>query len=77
MIFRVLQFFDNIIGRVLKYYAIEELPIPVRVITKMYQWVTQSKIEEYGNKLQFLNRTKQHFDWDNDELNNHELAVKD
>ena len=43
----------------------------------MYQRVTQSKIEEYGNKLQFLNRTKQHFDWDNDELNNHELAVKD
>ena len=43
----------------------------------MYQRVTQSKIEEYGNKLQFLNRTKKHFDWDKDEPNNNEDLVKD
>ena len=43
----------------------------------MHQWVTQPKIEEYGNNLQFFNRTKQNFYWDNDERNNNEELVKE
>ena len=70
-------FFGNITGIFVKYCTIEELPNNVSVIRKMYQWVTQPKIEEHGNKLQFFNRSKQHFDWDNDERNNHEELFKD
>ena len=36
-----------------------------------------AKHEEYGNKLHYLNSTKQQFDWDNDEIENDEELVKD
>ena len=56
----------------MKHHTIEELPMSAKVIIKIDQWGTWSKIEEYGNKIQFLNRTKKQFDWDNDELDNNE-----
>ena len=35
------------------------------------------KCEEYGKKLKFLNRTKQKYGWDNDELNDDDGLVKE
>ena len=61
----------------MKHHTIEELPMSARFIIKIDQWGTWSKIEEYGNKIQFLNRTKKQFDWDNDELDNNEELVED
>ena len=38
----------------------------------MNAWGKESKHQEYGNKLKFLNRTNEKYDWDNDELNDDE-----
>ena len=39
------KYFDTLKGRVLKHSKIEELPMPVRVIRKIYQWVIIFKQE--------------------------------
>ena len=59
------------------HHTIEELPMPARVIRKMDKWGTKLKIEDYGNKLQFLNYTKHKFDWDNYELDDNGELVKE
>ena len=71
------KYFDTLKGRVLKHSKIEELPMPVRVIRKIYQWVIIFKQEQNVNKLQFLNRSKQNFDWDNDNIDDNEEIIKD
>ena len=45
----------------------------------MNAWGKKSKREDYGNRLKFLNCTKQKYDWDNDQLNDDDegLAKKD
>ena len=57
-------------GKVLKRRKITEFPLPSRVINKVNNWGKRSKIEEYGNKLVFLDRHRQKYDWDNDEIVN-------
>ena len=63
-------------GLVLKRRKIIPLPVPDRVIKKVNQWGVRSKREEYGKKLKFLNRNRQKYDWDNDELNDEEGLVE-
>lgn len=55
-------------GRVIKRRKIIPFHMPDRVIRKVNQWGARSKQEEYGNKLAFLNRNKEKYDWDNDDL---------
>ena len=42
--------------------------MPGRVIRRMNLWGKRSKKERYGKKLNFLNRVKKEYDWENDEL---------
>ena len=51
--------------------------MPDRVIKKMNQWSESTKREKYESKLIFLNRTKEKYDWDNDELQYGEVLIKD
>ena len=44
------------------------VPIPYWVIKKINKWDEITKRKEYGRKLKFLNRTKEKYDWDNDEI---------
>ena len=46
--------------------------MPYQVINKMNQWGERTKREEYGRKLTFLNRTKEKYNWDNNELKQEE-----
>ena len=41
--------------------------MPNRVIRRMNWWGKKSKQIQYGRKLEFLNRRKQSYDWENDE----------
>ena len=59
----------------MKRRAVEELPMPAKVIIEMDQWVKQLILKEYVNNIQFLNNTKQQFDCYNDELNDHGKLV--
>ena len=47
------------------------------IIKKMNWWGSKTKGEEYGSKLQFLNRNKEKFEWDNDELCNDSKLVEE
>ena len=42
--------------------------MPDDVIKTMNRWGHGQKAITFGNKLEFLNRAKQHFDWENEEL---------
>ena len=46
--------------------------MPARVIKKMNQWEEREKIQEYGKILTFINRAKEKYNWDNDELQEEE-----
>ena len=60
--------FDLTTGVVKKPRSVTEFPIPDRVIGLVNQWGKRYQKEERENKLEFLNRRKLKFDWDNDEL---------
>ena len=46
------------------------------IIKKMNWWDSKNNGEECGNKLQFLNKNKEKFDWDNDEVSNNDELVE-
>ena len=60
--------FDLKTGKVLYRRTCKELPMPGGVIRRMNLWGKRSKKERYGKKLNFLNRVKKEYDWENDEL---------
>ena len=45
-----------------------EFPIPDRVIGLVDAWGKRYQKEEKENKIEFLNRQKLKYDWDNEEL---------
>ena len=55
--------FDLLTGKVVVCWTIRELPIPDRVLRLANHWGKESRTVEYGNKLEFLNRLKEKFDW--------------
>ena len=63
-------------GQVLKCRTIHEFPMPDRTVARMNQWGIRSKRETYGRKLQFLNWSKDKYDWDNDEFEEDEGLVE-
>jgi len=54
-------------GMVLKRRNFTEYPMPDKVITKVNQWGSRTKREQFGMKTQFLNRKQKAFDWDNED----------
>ena len=49
--------------------------MPNRVIIKVNNLGRRSKRERYGRKLEFLNRKKEKFDWDNMELEDNNMVL--
>ena len=64
-------------GQGLKRRTIHEFPMPDRTVERMNQSGIRFKRETYGRKLQFLNRSKDKYDWDNDEFEEDEGLVED
>ena len=60
--------FDLKTGVVKKPRTVTRFPCPDRVITLVDTWGRRYQKEERKNKLEFLNRKKLQFDWDNDDL---------
>jgi len=48
--------------------TIKAIPMPQDVIKTVHDWARRSAHDEYKNKLVFLNRKKQRYEWDNDDL---------
>ena len=64
-------------GLVLNQRVNTVVPMPYQVVNKTNQWGDGTKREEYGRKLTFLNRTKEKYDWYNDELQEGEGMLED
>ena len=69
--------FDIKTGKVKKPRTISVFPMPDRVLKLVNQWGQRSQREEVQNKLEFLNRLKQRYDWDNDDLEDDEGLVEE
>ena len=64
-------------GLVLNQRVNTVVPMPYLVINKMNQWGERTKREEYGGKLTFLNRTKEKYDYDNNEIQEEEGLLQE
>ena len=49
--------------------VVKKVPYPDRVIKRVNEWRKTPRGEKYSDGLEFLNRKKQPFDWENEELN--------
>ena len=68
--------FDLGTGKVVVRRTIKVLPMPDRVVKSLNAWGKSPKNLAYENKLEFLNRHKQKYDWDNKELDIDEGKVE-
>ena len=48
---------------------VKELPYSDRVIKRVNEWGKTPRGETYSDGIEFLNRKRQPFDWENEELN--------
>ena len=69
--------FDIKTGVVVKRRKTTKMPMSDQVLNHMNEWGKKLKCEEYGIKLKFPNRTKQRYDWDNDDLDDDESIVEE
>jgi hypothetical protein len=61
--------FDFNTGIVKKTCTITPLPMPDRVIAIIKDWGQRQQKEDKASMLEILNRKRQQYDWDNDNLN--------
>ena len=67
--------FDLIIGRIMKPLTITKYMMPDRIISLANECGLRFQKEEKKEKLVFMNRHKQRYDWDNEDLNIKERLV--
>ena len=60
--------FDLDAGKVVTRRIIEEIPYPDCVIKRVNEWGKTTRGEKYSDGVEFRNRKKQPFDWENKEL---------
>ena len=53
------------------------LPMPDQVIKLINKWGSNSDKANYGTMLQFCNRNKAKFDWDNDDIEKDKGLIED
>ena len=68
--------FDLKTGVVKKPRSVTRFPCPDRVIALVNAWGRRYQKAERANKIEFLNRQKLKFDWDNDELDESEPLIE-
>ena len=73
----LLKCFDLLTGLVVGRRTFDVLPMPDRVVKLLNEWGSKSDKANYGTTLQFRNRNKVKFDWDNDELEEDEDLIED
>ena len=56
--------------------TIKVLPMPEMLLRLANRWGKSSRSEQYGNKLEFLDRHKEKFDWDNEDIEDKEGLVE-
>ena len=51
--------------------------MPGQIMKNMNWWGNKTNREEYGNKLQFLNKNEEQFDWDDHEFDDTDELVEE
>jgi len=60
--------FDVKTGAIKKCRTIRNMPMPQSIITTVHSWAKRSLREEHLRKMVFLNRNKEKYDWDSEDL---------
>ena len=68
--------FDLLTGEVVVLWTIKVLPMPDSILKLINHWGKLSRSQQYGTKLESLDRNKANFDWDNDDLEENEGLVE-
>ena len=69
--------FDLKTGAAKKVRTVKSFPLPTRIIELVNAWGRRYQKEDKKDKLEFLNRQRLKYDWDNDELEYNERIVDD
>ena len=67
--------FDLETGKVIFRLTITQLPMPTSIIQVIINWGKSQKNTYFKNKLEFWDRLKQKYDWENDDLYVTEVKV--
>ena len=59
---------DVVTGAIKKCRTIRNMPMPQAIITTVHTWVKHSARDEHLGKMVFLNRNKEKYNWDNEDL---------
>ena len=70
-----MKVFDICTGKVKKPRTITILPVPDRVIVLVNKWGKRFQRESQRHKLEFLNRHKDKYAWDNDDLEDNDMTL--
>ena len=68
--------FDLLTGKLAIRRTVKVVPYPDRIIRLANSWGKQSRSKQFGNKLEFLDRNKVRYDWDNEEIEEEEALVE-
>ena len=63
-------------GKVIVRRTIKILLMPERILKLEDHWRKSSQSQQYGNKLEFLDRRKAKFDWENEDIEEDEGLVE-
>ena len=70
-----MKVFDICTGKVKKPRTITILPVPDRVIVLVNKWGKSFQRKSQRHKLDFLNRNKDKYAWDNDDLEDNDMTL--
>ena len=71
----LLKIFDILTGKVVTRRTIKVLPMPDGFLKTLNRWGLTSRKTVFGDKLEFLNRMKSKYDWDNDYIVDNEEGL--
>ena len=60
--------FDLDTGKVVTRRTIKEIPMPESVIKRVNKWGTSKRGKEFNGTIEFLNRTRDKFEWENEDI---------
>ena len=60
--------FSLLTGKLLIRRTVKTLPIPDRILKLINKWGRSSRSKQFGNTLEFRDRNKAKYDWDNEEI---------
>ena len=68
--------FDLLTGKLIIQRTVKTVPYPYRIIRLANSWGKQSRSKQFGDNLEFRDRKKLRYDWDNKEIEEDDPLVE-